>query len=199
MLGGQDMFQIHNDYTDNENPYPSKKLKRQVYGDQRARAKRKTLENITNVVNKTSRTKISKRKRQSKERNSNVNTSIISQKSVKKERIVPIHSYTVGYDKLNPIVEYANTTNSLAHQWHNEIRNILMNTAPTKQLVQYAHVYEPTVKRKYLKVIQSNLLDFYPQWKHIFDHEKCTLDNVTSIENARGVKNIGFGKKFTCK
>ena len=195
MLGGQDMFQIHNDYTDNENPYPSKKLKRQVYGDQRARAKRKTLENITNVVNKTSRTKISKRKRQSKGRNSNVKTSTISKKSVIKERIAPMHSYTVGYDKINPIVEYANTTNSLAHQWHNEIRNILMNTAPTKQLVQYAHVYEPTVKRKYLKVIQSNLLDFYPQWKHIFDHQKCTLDNVTSIENARGVKNLGFGKK----
>ena len=75
------MFHIHNDYVEKENPYPSKKLKRQVYGSQRARAKGKTLENITNVVNKNS-----KRKIQGKKINATAKTSTNSHKSIKKKQ-----------------------------------------------------------------------------------------------------------------
>ena len=72
----------------------------------------------------------------------------------------------------HPVVQYANTTSTIANQWEQEIEVIInMPIVNEERILCYVQVYDEEVKAKYFNSVSRNLLSIYPQWQYIFEQQ----------------------------
>ena len=72
----------------------------------------------------------------------------------------------------HPVVQYANTTSTIANQWEQEIEVIInMPIVNEEKILCYVQVYDEEVKTKYFNSVSRNLLSIYPQWQYIFEQQ----------------------------
>ena len=130
---------------------------------------------------KTQSVKIQKKKQQlnkkkKKREDKDLKSKKLKKKKKKKKKQKQKSNNVLTSDIINnnhhPVVQYANTTSTIANQWEQEIEVIInMPIVNEEKILCYVQVYDEEVKAKYFNSVSRNLLSIYPQWQYIFEQQ----------------------------
>ena len=130
---------------------------------------------------KTQSVKIQKKKQQLKKKkkkreDKDLKSKKLKKKKKKKKKQKQKSNNVLTSDIINnnhhPVVQYANTTSTIANQWEQEIEVIInMPIVNEEKILCYVQVYDEEVKTKYFNSVSRNLLSIYPQWQYIFEQQ----------------------------